>query len=206
MKTEDIICIGIFAAIVLFVVWWKVFRKRAATVTPEDQSLIDQIMADSFHTVTPAGVYLMTGKPPSDVLVESVDAEVASFVEIQNRLGYQDVITGERMTVLVFPSVRDYASDGSYCPSFKVYFGPGDAYDESMYDQEPGKPGGWTFAAEEVLDLEYCKFVIAESEDPTFIRSAVHNGLDHVVLYHNDRARYEATKSHANGGSHPILT
>jgi len=49
-------------------------------------------------------------------------------------------------------------------------------------------------------------FVIAEhTKDLDRVSNVVRYEGEHLVLYFNDRQRYEATKDHSKGGSHPIL-
>jgi hypothetical protein len=113
----------------------------------------------------------------------------------------------EIYTVMVFPALRDYSSDGTYAPSFQVFFNPGDPYDESIYDQQPNQPGGWTFAAEQVLTsngVPVDVFIIADNNSEEYSALATANGLDHIFAARNNTALYEATKDHSTGGSHPL--
>lgn len=178
-------------------------RRRQGPQISRTQALIDSLVV---QTVTAAGVFVLSRKILSPAVATAIDAAFAEMAVIATRQGYTLNLQPLGHTILIFPSERDRNADGVYCPSFRVYFDPGDAYDGSIYDQEPQTPGGWTFAAEWVIDIEQGRAVIAESEDIEYVKACVHNYLDHKVLYDNDRPRYETTKSHANGGGHPILT
>jgi hypothetical protein len=62
------------------------------------------------------------------------------------------------------------------------------------------------YAAGMVISNEPCAFVIAEhTRDLDRVSNVVRYEGEHLVLYHNDRARYAATADHSRGGGHPIL-
>lgn len=199
---QVILLIIIFAALGA-VVWLALHFKKGKSQVPTIQNQIDKLKV---KTTTPGGVFVVSAKTPSTLMQTAIDLAFAEMREIAARLGFTNKIEPNNYTILVFPSVRDYNADGTYCPSFQVYFQPGDPYDGSVYDQLPNQPGGWTYAAEQVLSPDNCTFVIADCENAEYIRASTHNGLDHIYLFFNDRQRYEDTKSHANGGGHPILT
>lgn len=173
-------------------------------VVKETQAIVDSLVV---HTNTPKGVFVLSQKTMAPEAITAIDEEFDNMFQIAQRLGYSNKLQHSLYTVLVFPSVKDYDSSGTYSPSFKVYFEAGNAYDETIWDQMPNYPGGWTYAAEWVMDLDQCRFVIADNNSIEYTKNVIHYGLDHLLPYHNDRAFYEATKSHAQGQNpHPILT
>lgn len=155
---------------------------------------------------TVGAVTVYSKQPLTDVKRNAIVDEFASCVEIAIRLGYTTKLHPSNYTIYELPSERDYNADGVYCPSFKVPIEPGSSYDESQYDQVPGSPGGWIYAAEKVLDLTKCEYAIADSNNYAYIRESVHNGWDHIILFHNDIDRYGQTADHSQGGGHPIVT
>jgi hypothetical protein len=197
----SILCVGGL----VFLGFWLRKRKKQALFNWADmvQAEINKLTVSA---LTPANVWTLSAEPVAQDIQEAIDAEFANMFAIAARHGWTNKIATSDYTVLVFPSVRDINLDGVYAPVFKVFFQPNDSYDESIYDQIPGVPGGWTYAAEWVMDLEAGRFVIPKNNSPEYTRTCIHNGLDHLLLYHNDRTQYEATKDHSQGGGHPILT
>ncbi|MBK8150871.1 MAG: hypothetical protein IPK58_22375 [Acidobacteria bacterium] len=51
-----------------------------------------------------------------------------------------------------------------------------------------------------------CAFMIGEhTKDFNRVSDVVRYEGEHIVLFHNDRKRYQETADHSKGGSHPIL-
>ncbi len=74
-------------------------------------------------------------------------------------------------------------------------------YAGTVYDQ-----GGYIYAAGMVISTDSNSFVIAEhTKQLTRISNVVRYEGEHLVLYHNDRRRFNATQDHSGGGGHPIL-
>ncbi len=93
---------------------------------------------------------------------------------------------------------RDKDSTGQYSPDIAIGAAQ---YAGSVYDQ-----GGFIYAAGIVVALNPCAFLIAEhSKNYERVSNVVRYEGEHLVLYHNDRKRFEATKDHSKGGGHPIL-
>jgi hypothetical protein len=70
-----------------------------------------------------------------------------------------------------------------------------------MYDK-----GGYIFAAGMVVAYQPCAFLIGEhTKDFNRISDVVRYEGEHLVLYHNDRKRFNETADHSKGGGHPIL-
>lgn len=150
---------------------------------------------------TPLGVKVNSEK--GFPLLNAIDDEFRAVQAIVAARGW--VINPAEYTVHIFASARDYNADNVYSPCFKLYISAGSWYDESDYDQEKGKAGGWIYAAEWVVDLQAKRFVITQNNSATYTRECIHNGLDHIVLFHNDIDWYGRTADHSSGGGHPIL-
>ncbi len=74
-------------------------------------------------------------------------------------------------------------------------------YAGSVYDQ-----GGHIYAAGMVSTYSPPTLVVAEHErDWQRMANVVRYEGEHLILYHNDRARFQQTANHARGGAHPIL-
>lgn len=117
--------------------------------------------------------------------------------------GWVSKLNAVEYTMYVFPSVRDTDLDGNYSPAFQVFLPPGSPYIGSEYDK-----GGWIYAAEQCLtdgnNNLTNQFVIAANNSRAYTARVTSYGLDHLFLWHNDRAEYERTKDHSQGGGHPL--
>ena len=117
------------------------------------------------------------------------------------REGFINTISTQTITVLVFPSVREFYENGNYSPSVKVFIDENDSYAGSDYDK-----GGYILAAERVLSFTPFVYIIAEyKQDWEQAKNANFYAYEHALLKLNDEARFQATVDHSNGGGHPIL-
>jgi len=160
-----------------------------------------QFSALKMTETTPLGVKVNSER--GFALLEAIDDEFRAVQALIAPRGWS--INPSEYTVHVFPSARDYDANNVYSPCFKLHIGAGSWYDESDYDQEKGKAGGWIYAAEWVVDLQAKRFVITQNHSEEYTRACIHNGLDHIILFHNDIDWYGRTADHSNGGGHPIL-
>ena len=66
--------------------------------------------------------------------------------------------------------------------------------------------GGFVYAAGMVISFNPGAFIIAEhTRDLNRVSDVVRFEGEHIVLYQNDRRRYQQTADHSRGGGHPIL-
>ena len=109
-------------------------------------------------------------------------------------------VTVEASSPALIEGTRTAVTDsaGQYSPDIAVGAAQ---YVGSIYDQ-----GGYIYAAGMVISFTPCAFVIAEhTKDFDRISNVVRYEGEHLVLYHNDRKRFQATADHSKGGGHPIL-
>ena len=93
---------------------------------------------------------------------------------------------------------REKDSQGKYSPDIAVGAAQ---YAGTDYDQ-----GGYIYAAGMVIAFNPSAFVIADHKsDLNRVSDVVRYEGEHLVLYHNDRRRYQQTADHSKGGGHPIL-
>ncbi|MBK8810702.1 MAG: hypothetical protein IPN69_08215 [Acidobacteria bacterium] len=109
--------------------------------------------------------------------------------------------------IYVIPADREYDSDGNYVPNFLIR---ADDYDGTIFDHDPRAGIGYIYAAEfvipESLGAARGEFVIADySRNFETAEEAIRNGPEHLILYINDRPKYEKTKFHGRGISHPLI-
>ncbi|MBA3440017.1 MAG: hypothetical protein H0T92_09145 [Pyrinomonadaceae bacterium] len=135
---------------------------------------------------------------PRPEVMRAIDDGFTQLFAIARRHGYRARLDHSNYTVFIARADRNKDSSGAYSPDIALSAAQ---YAGSVYDQ-----GGFVYAAGMVLAFQPCAFIIAEHErDWQRISNVVRYEGEHLVLYHNDRARYQATADHSQGGGHPIL-
>ena len=160
-----------------------------------------QITGDSFtvsvKTPKEAQVFYAVTKPSAAVL-DAIDKGLTDLFAVARKNGYDKRLNYTDYSVFIGKPDRTTDSKGQYSPDIAV---PAHQYAGSVFDQ-----GGFIYAAGLVLSNDPCAFVIAEhTKDFDRVSNVVRYEGEHLVLYHNDRKRYEATADHSKGGFHPIL-
>lgn len=168
-----------------------------------DQAVINEaerITRDAFtiSTETPQGARIYAVRQPNARMLAAIDQGLDNLFAAAERNGYRRRLNHSDYVIFIAKADRRTNSDGQYSPDIAV---PTGQYAGSVYDQ-----GGFIYAAGMVIGYNPMAFVIAEHDrDYTRVSEAVHNEGEHLVLYHNDRRRYNATLDHSRGGGHPIL-
>ena len=160
----------------------------------------EQITGDSFKvfTRTPLGVRIYARTQPRADMLRAIDDGLTELFAIARRHGYQGRLDYAAYTVFIARADRTRDYRGAYSPDIAV---PAGQYAGSGYDK-----GGFIYAAGMVLAFNPCAFIIAEHErDLGRVANVVRYEGEHLILYHNDRVRYEKTADHSRGGGHPIL-
>ena len=151
-----------------------------------------------FQTTTNAGVRVYSVSRPNRASLNAIDRGLTQLFAVARRRGYRAGLSHADYTVFIARPDRTRNSDGAYSPDIALGAAQ---YRGSVYDQ-----GGYVYAAGLVSSFEPCAFVIAEHEtDWARVSNVVRYEGEHLVLYHNDRRRYQQTYDHSRGGSHPIL-
>lgn len=147
---------------------------------------------------TPKGVKVFSQGEISDAHLSEIDAALTRLFEIARRRGYQNRLNFGDYTIFI-PNPQLYRNG---VPCFKIRL---DEYDGTEFDQNPMSGIGEVFAPEYVLP-DFSGFVVAYTDDMELLRTCVHNGAEHIILFENDRALYDQTAVHSNDNGHPILT
>lgn len=220
MQSWHYILIGLA---IVAVGWFLIRRSQKAAAVKKMQPIIDAqkrfddiVLSLKVETKEPG---LPTVKSRSPLTVNQNAAIRAAFSDTNARAaakGWAETLDPERCRILIFPAVRQNPA------AFQVFFPAGTAYDESEFDQEPGKPGGWTYAVEQVLTAVDAQwnvvpdpsntFIIAEVDNFDEVFESTRNGLQHLLAYKHDLGFYLRSRDHVpsmfNGGdplSHPIF-
>lgn len=163
-------------------------------------SRAEGITGDRFtaSTTTPRGATVYGVKRPSAATLSAIDRGLADLFAVARKNRYSRKLNYSDYTIFIAKADRTKNAAGQYSPDIAV----GSAqYAGSVYDQ-----GGFIYAAGMVISNNPCAFVIAEhTKEFNRITEVVRYEGEHLVLYHNDRRRYNATADHSQGGGHPIL-
>ncbi len=131
-------------------------------------------------------------------MLNAIDQGLADLFAVARRNNYFKRLSYSDYTIFIAKADRTKDSNKQYSPDIAI---PSAQYAGSVYDQ-----GGFIYAAGMVLAYNPCAFVIAEhTKDSQRVSDVVRYEGEHLILYHNDRRRYNKTADHSQGGGHPIL-
>ncbi|MEJ7622480.1 MAG: hypothetical protein WKF34_00660 [Pyrinomonadaceae bacterium] len=148
------------------------------------------------RTARGANVYGV--KRPSVGMLNAIDRGLTDLFAIARRHGYRSKLNYADYSIYIGRADRQTNAAGEYSPDIAV----GSAqYTGSIYDK-----GGYIYVAGMVIANEPASFIIGEhTRDFNRVAEVVRFEGEHLILYHNDRRRYMATRDHSQGGGHPIL-
>lgn len=147
---------------------------------------------------TPKGATIYAVNRPSAAVLAAIDKGLTDLFAVARKNGYRTRLNYADYTIYIARADRTKNADGQYSPDFAIGAAQ---YAGSVYDQ-----GGYIYAAGMVLAYTPCSFIIAEHQrNFGRISDVVRFEGEHIVLYHNDRRRYNETADHSRGGGHPIL-
>lgn len=195
MNKKLVISIMFMMLVTIFGVGQGVVAQNSS-VTSKAQS----ITGDRFTIVTrtPKGATIYAVNRPTATVLNAIDKGLADLFAVSRKNGYRTRLNYSDYTIYIAKADRTKNAAGEYSPDFAV---GAQQYAGSVYDQ-----GGYIYAAGMVLAYSPCAFVIAEHHNKfERISDVVRYEGEHIVLYHNDRRRYNATADHSKGGGHPIL-
>jgi hypothetical protein len=160
----------------------------------------ERITGDTFTVTarTPRGANIFAVSKPSTAMMQAIDKGLTDLFAVARKNGYRKHLSYSDYTVFIAKADRTKSADGSYSPDIAVGAAQ---YAGTQYDK-----GGYIYAAGMVVSNSPSSFVIAEhTKSFDRVSNVVRYEGEHLVLFFNDRRRYEATKDHSKGGSHPIL-
>ncbi len=175
-------------------------QQRRAGVDRRALAQAESYTGDRFRhlTETPRGARVASVAKPRSEMLAAIDRGLAELFAVARRNNYRALLRHSDYTVFIARADRVRGGDGGYSPDIAIGAAQ---YAGSEYDQ-----GGYVFAAGIVSSFGPASFVIAEHErDFGRVADVVRYEGEHLVLYHNDPARFRQTMDHSRGGSHPIL-
>lgn len=147
---------------------------------------------------TPKGANIYAVRRPTASMLAAIDKGLTELFAVARKDRYRNRLSHGDYSIYIAKADRTKDSQGQYSPDFAIATAQ---YAGTIYDQ-----GGYMYAAGMVIANEPCSFVIAEhTKDLERVSNVVRYEGEHLVLYHNDRRRYNATADHSKGGGHPIL-
>ena len=152
----------------------------------------------TFQAQTPDGARVYGVNKPSAQMLRAIDQGLTALFAVARKNKYSKHLNYSDYTIFIASPDRTKDSSGVYSPDIAVGAAQ---YAGSVYDK-----GGYIYAAGMVIAMNPSAFVIAE-HDKQFERvsNVVRYEGEHIVLYHNDRQRFNETRDHSKGGGHPIL-
>lgn len=189
---------GFFTLILAFL-----FFQNVEAQSRVDRALINEakrITRDDFpvSAETPKGARVFAVNQPDSKMLNAIDRGLTDLFAVARKNKYYNRLNYSDYTIFIAKADRTKNVNNQYSPDIAVPLGQ---YAGSVYDQ-----GGFVYAAGMVLAYNPCAFVIAEhTKDLQRVSDVVRYEGEHLVLYHNDRARYNKTADHSQGGGHPIL-
>ena len=157
----------------------------------------NRITKDNFpvSTQTSNGVRIYAVNQPSSKALNAIDDGLTELFRIARKNDYKSRLNYSDYTIFIAKADRIKDSSKQYSPDIAV---AANQYAGSVYDQ-----GGFVYAAGMVMAYNPLAFIIAEhTKDFQRISNVVRFEGEHLVLYHNDRKRYNQTADHSKGGGH----
>ena len=168
-----------------------------------DQNILiqaEQISGDKFIVVTRtiAGSIIYSTKQPSKDFLQAIDKGLTDLFAVARKNGYKTKLNYSDYTIFIAQPDRQTDADGNYSPGFAI---PVKQYAGSIYDK-----GGFMYVAGMVINNNPCAFLITDyTKELNRVSDVVRYEGEHLILFHNDRKRYNETADHSKGGGHPIL-
>jgi hypothetical protein len=152
----------------------------------------------SYSAKTPKGAKVYAVSKPSAAMLNAIDSGLTDLFAVARKNRYKKRLKYSDYTIFIAKADRTKDANGSYSPDIAVGAAQ---YAGTEYDK-----GGYIYAAGMVLDAPGMAFVIADhTKDLSRVSRVVRYEGEHLVLYQNDRKRFNETLDHSKGGGHPIL-
>ena len=152
----------------------------------------------NFVTKSPKGARVYGVKKPSAQMIAAIDKGLTDLFIIARKNRYTRRLNYSDYVVFIGSPDRLKNYDGNFSPDIAIGAAQ---YAGTIYDK-----GGYIYVAGMVLGYTPGAFLIGEhTKDFNRAAEVVRFEGEHIVLYHNDRRRYNETMDHSKGGGHPIL-
>lgn len=167
----------------------RILINEAKRITKDDFSV---------SVATPKGARIFAVNQPNARMLNAIDQGLTELFALARQNKYNRRLNYSDYVIFIGRADRTKDSNKQYSPDIAV---PSGQYAGGIYDR-----GGFVYAAGMVIAYTPCAFVIAEhTTNLQRVSDVVRYEGEHIVLYHNDRQRYNKTADHSQGGGHPIL-
>lgn len=151
-----------------------------------------------FSITTPKGAKVYAVKKPNAQMLKAIDQGLTDLFAVSKKNNYRNRLNYSDYSIFIGKADRTKDSQNQYSPDIAVGAAQ---YAGTDYDQ-----GGFIYAAGMVISNNPMAFLIAEhTKNYNRVSDVVRYEGEHLVLYHNDRRKYNETADHSRGGGHPIL-
>lgn len=160
----------------------------------------ERITNDKFKVsvTTPKGAKVYAVKKPNAQMLKAIDQGLTDLFAVSKKNNYRTRLNYSDYNIFIGKADRTKDSQNQYSPDIAVGAAQ---YAGTDYDQ-----GGFIYAAGMVISNNPMSFLIAEhTKNYNRVSDVVRYEGEHLVLYHNDRRKYNETADHSRGGGHPIL-
>lgn len=208
MKTSKLIILISFLLVIMTTGYSC--KKNPSTPTPDTDTATVRVYSQTVQRRTPTSPRAASLNGVSDTQLMWIDEEMTNLIEDFRAEGSSYVF--DPSTAIIYFKHDCTLSPASQTLSFRVR---GDNYDGGTYDVDP-RPGiGYVYAAEYVItepaNNEYGYVLMDEwvvcsalSDEP-YSRDTIRFGKEHVELFRNNPARYQATATHTSENGHPLI-
>ena len=172
-------------------------QNRADAVT---LAAAEKYSGDKFNFVvnSPKGARVYGVKKPSAQMLAAIDKGLTDLFAVARKNRYNRKLNYSDYVIFIASPDRLKNYEGNYSPDIAIGVAQ---YAGTIVDK-----GGYMYVAGMVLGYNPCAFLIGEhTKDFNRASDVVRYEGEHLVLYHNDRRRYNETMDHSQGGAHPIL-
>lgn len=147
---------------------------------------------------TPRGANVYAVSRPSVAMLNAIDRGLTDLFVIARKHRYYNRLSYSDYSIYIARPDRSQNADGQYSPDVAIGAAQ---YAGTVFDK-----GGYIYVAGMIVANNPLAFLIGNhTRDFNRVADVVRYEGEHLVLYHNDRRRYNATRDHSQGGTHPIL-
>ena len=160
----------------------------------------EKYSGDEFNFVvsSPKGARVYGVRKPSAQMLAAVDKGLTDLFAVAKKNRYNRKLNYSDYVIFIASPDRLKNYEGNYSPDIAIGVAQ---YAGTIVDK-----GGYMYVAGMVLGYNPCAFLIGEhTKDFNRASDVVRYEGEHLVLFHNDRRRYNETMDHSQGGAHPIL-
>lgn len=152
----------------------------------------------TYSARTSRGAMVYSVNTPSRSMLDAIDKGLTDLFAVARKNRYRKRLNYSDYSIFIANPDRQKDANNNYSPDIAVGAAQ---YAGTEYDK-----GGYIYASGMVIAYSPMTFVIADhTKEFSRVSDIVRFEGEHLVLYHNDRRRYNETADHSQGGGHPIL-